>query len=285
MDATILQALESIRCGLLNVVACICTFFGEEVFLVALVAAFYYAIDKKRGRLLAMSVFTAATVNGALKDLVRRPRPYKAGVVSRVDVDNFLVSTKDLDGSYSFPSGHSMNAGAAYTTLSVTTKKKGRIAIFVTLLVLVMLSRLYLGVHYPTDVLAGAAVGILCAVLYAAVQERSEKAALWVFFGMAVFMTLPLLYAESADSFKAAGGMLGAAVGFLIEDRFVNFAPPEKAWKGLLRVVLGVAVLLGLRFLLKAVFPAHNLFQTLRYFLTISAGVCGVPALFKPLKL
>ena len=47
MDAAILQALESIRCGFLNVVACICTFVGEEVFLVALIAAFYYGKPRK----------------------------------------------------------------------------------------------------------------------------------------------------------------------------------------------------------------------------------------------
>ena len=285
MDATILQAFESIRCAFLNVVACICTFFGEEVFLVAFVAVFYYMFDKKRGRALAMAVFTSATLNGALKDLVCRPRPYKAGVVSRVEVDNFLVSTKDLDGSYSFPSGHATNAGAAFTLLSLTEKKKGRIALYIAALLLVMLSRLYLGVHYPTDVLAGAAVGILCGVLFAAVGDRNENALLWIFFGGAVLLSFTLFYAKSADSFKAAGGMLGAAVGFFLEDRFVRFAPPQKTWKGILRVLLGVGVLLGLRFLLKAVFPSDNLFHALRYFLILSAGVCGVPALFKPLRL
>ena len=107
---------------------------------------------RRTGVLAAQSlVLDVLLVNGLLKVLVNRVRPYVA-------VEG-LIAIARLPADASFPSGHT---GASFAVASVIylcmPKKVGIPAIL--LAALIGFSRLYLGVHYPTDVLAGAAVGL-----------------------------------------------------------------------------------------------------------------------------
>ena len=88
-----------------------------------------------------------------LKILIARPRP------GEILSNAFLL--KDMTG-YSFPSGHSIAAFSAFTILGI---KYGHLYFFIFLAVMVSISRIYLGVHYPLDVLAGALLGIIFALI------------------------------------------------------------------------------------------------------------------------
>jgi len=95
-----------------------------------------------------------------LKHLINRTRPYEV-----IDSLSILVSRQD---STSFPSGHTSAAFASWTALrlsipQVFDKKKARLFLILTLVlaILISLSRMYVGVHYPTDILGGLVLGIL----------------------------------------------------------------------------------------------------------------------------
>ncbi len=91
----------------------------------------------------------------ALKNIICRERPCVA-----YPIENMIV---DIPHSYSFPSGHTCSSVAAATIMFIANKKWGILAIL--LAILIAFSRLYNYVHYPTDVLAGAALGLICATL------------------------------------------------------------------------------------------------------------------------
>ncbi len=99
----------------------------------------------KRG-LLALGL-ASATVNGPIKLLVRRPRP-----------SGRLRGRLRMPRSYSFPSGHATSAFAFATAVSREAPTLG--PFLIPLASLVAFSRVYLGVHYPSDVVFGAAVGV-----------------------------------------------------------------------------------------------------------------------------
>ncbi len=100
--------------------------------------------------LLAMGIGALIT-NVAIKNIVARIRPY--------DIITELILLIERQHSFSFPSGHTCASLAASCALYRTLPRKWGIACIV-LAVLIALSRLYVGVHYPSDVLGGAAVGI-----------------------------------------------------------------------------------------------------------------------------
>ena len=104
----------------------------------------------------AFSLFTEfLLLNVWLKNMVHRTRPYV--------MDTNLILLGDRPGDFSFPSGHAAVSFAGAFAIFMHNKKWGVAAI--ALAALIGFSRLYLYVHFPTDVLAGAFVGALCAVI------------------------------------------------------------------------------------------------------------------------
>ena len=115
--------------------------------------------------LLALIIGSVIT-NLVLKAAVARIRPYDA-------VEGLVPLVKKLR-DYSFPSGHtcaSFSCAVVYYKMYPDIKGKGAMA----LAVLIALSRLYVGVHYPTDVLGGAIVGWLSAILALKISVFTEK--------------------------------------------------------------------------------------------------------------
>lgn len=94
-------------------------------------------------------------VNLTLKNLIARPRPYEAMEAIRI----LIPPEKDT----SFPSGHTATAFAGAVAIALEMDTAFGL-VCVAIAILMGISRLYVGVHYPTDVLAGAAIGIFCAL-------------------------------------------------------------------------------------------------------------------------
>ena len=105
------------------------------------------------GTATGISFLTAFTVTEALKYAIRRPRPYITHSMT-------LTTVKTTIG-YSFPSGHTSLTFATATSLSLSCRKWYVVAPSMLWASGVAFSRLYLGVHYPSDVLTGMAVGVL----------------------------------------------------------------------------------------------------------------------------
>lgn len=112
---------------------------------------------RKAGIVSALALIFSLLINNVwLKNMVARTRPYE--VLDRLK----LMIEKQHD--FSFPSGHSGASFASAFALWKTLPKKWGIAALV-LASLIALSRLYVGVHYPSDVLGGILTGILCGFL------------------------------------------------------------------------------------------------------------------------
>lgn len=115
----------------------------------------------------AASLVGSVVVNNLfLKNVVARTRPY--------EVVEGLTRLIEKQSDYSFPSGHTAASFAAAVILFLQLPKKYGIPALI-LAVLISFSRLYLGVHYPTDVLAGAVSGTLIALAVHWIFEKKKK--------------------------------------------------------------------------------------------------------------
>lgn len=163
MEIAILEGLAAIHTPFLTAVMLAFTYMGEVGAIWIAAAAVLLAFRKTRpcGVVLAAAlIIDFLVVNLALKNIVARPRPF---TVSE-ELLAFLEQIEyKLPSGWSFPSGHAAVSFCAAAVLTCFYKGKGAWSIAAA--ALIAFSRLYLGVHYLTDVLAGAAIGALIGVL------------------------------------------------------------------------------------------------------------------------
>lgn len=129
------------------------------IFWIVLAIAFLlYPVNRKTGITMLFGMLASLLINNTLiKNIVQRQRPY--------EVVEGLESLIGKVGEFSFPSGHTSTSFVAATIIAcLLPQKRYGIAAFV-LASLIAFSRIYIGVHYPTDILFGAASGILTGIL------------------------------------------------------------------------------------------------------------------------
>lgn len=167
LDGNILLWIqEHVRNDMLTPVMKFITHLGDAGCIWIALTVLFLLLKKMRktGLLMTCSLIGSLIINNLiLKNLVARTRPYEA-----VDgLQRIIEAQKDL----SFPSGHTGSSFAAAVVIFLTCPRKIGVPALI-LAFLIMFSRLYVGVHYPTDVLAGMVTGTLIAVLVCAVYRR-----------------------------------------------------------------------------------------------------------------
>src|SRR5512136_2301475 len=132
------------------------SFLGTEDFFLLVMPAMVWCVDASLGLRIGMVLLTSTGVNSILKVLVGWPRPFWV---------SDSVKAYAFESSYGLPSGHAQNAMALWGRMAAGLKRAAWVFGLGILILLISLSRLYLGVHFPSDVLAGWIVaGILLAL-------------------------------------------------------------------------------------------------------------------------
>ncbi len=282
---SILYFFEKIRNPVLDVFMQLVTELGSETCFLVVALVIYWCIDKRRGYYLMAVGFLGTIINQFMKLFFRIPRPWVK------DPQFTIVESARADATgYSFPSGHSQTAVGNFGVIAVTAKRKWVRYLAVFFMVLVPVSRMYLGVHTLADV----AVGSLCAlVLITALRPVVYSRKKWAIPALMVFMILCglgfLAYTELAafpadidtvnlahaqkNAYTLLGSMAGFLLGYVIEVKRVNFRVDAVWWAQGLKIVLGlgiaVALKAGLKAPLMALFGGHNLAHFVRYFVVV----------------
>ena len=169
MDQTILLWIQATwHYPILDKIMSMASVMGNKG-LVWIAAALLLMVNRKTRfiGILTLAALLLATVmgEGLLKHLIQRPRPY-----DDFPSINLLIAKSS---AYSFPSGHATSAFAAAAVLARYLKKYA--AAFWALASLIAFSRLYLFMHYPTDIIAGILLGLACGEVSIYLYERKFK--------------------------------------------------------------------------------------------------------------
>jgi membrane-associated phospholipid phosphatase len=268
------------------------TLLGSANFYVALIAIGYWTWDKGSSRRAALLLLASSYANYWLKVSLRNPRP---------PTSNWLPGTEA--SNYSFPSGHAQSSTTVWGWISL----KGRMAwiwgLSMAIILLVGLSRVYIGVHWMGDILLGWSVGAVLLMAALRLEDwassfSSRYGADTIYLGLVVLglvsmvlteILLPVNLAGMEDNFGSNGGfMVGLGIGFLLEKRYVNFEVPESGDRRrvVLRVVIGLTLVMMVMFGLSPLLPSEVYWlRAARYALSVITALFLWPYVFTRLNL
>jgi len=139
------------------------SFLGDEEFYLFIMPAIYWCFDSRLGLKLGLLLMLSNGVNGIFKFMFHSPRPFWV---------NDKVIAYIHESSFGIPSGHSQNAVAIWGYFAALTKKKWLRWLFITIFVLIGLSRIFLGAHFILDVLVGWVLGGLVVFLFIYLEKK-----------------------------------------------------------------------------------------------------------------
>lgn len=295
----LLYWFESIRTPVMDAAMSLITHLGEETFFMVAALFVFWCVDKRRGYYLLAVGFVGTLFNQWLKIVCRVPRPW-------VKDPGFTIveSAREQAAGYSFPSGHVQASVGYLGGIARFTRKTWVRAVCIVLAALVLISRMYLGVHTPADVFVSLAAGVaLVLVLYPLIESTiwAPKRMYAVLGGMLAlslafvafmeFCPFPAdidsenLAAAVKNAYTMAGATAGVMVVYTFDANLLQF--PEKApwWGQIVKLAGGLALVLLVRVALKAPLTAlcggHQIASAIRYFLMVLVAGCVWPMTFR----
>ena len=307
----LVQSMQSLSPALDGVMKAI-SFLGTIEFYILLIPLIYWLVNPSLGIRVLLVLISTDFFGVAFKQLLHQPRPYWVGDVKAVAEET----------SYGIPSTHASDSLAVWGYLAYRLKKGWLWVVSVLVVLLIGLSRLYLGVHFPQDVLGGWLIALVVIFLFVKgepkavpwLKKLSAGAQIGLGFGISILMILAgwlvsLLIAPFPDPadwaqystqarsilhYITLGGFLfGAVAGYVLMRQKAPFQTQGTWWQKLLRYILGIAGLLLIYYGLDIVFGMIAADETalgmilryIRYGSVSLWGIFGAPWVFLKLKL
>lgn len=292
----VLYFFESIRNPVLDTIMLLITKLGEETFFLILAMIMFWCVDKYKGYYMMSVGFIGILTSQFMKLWFRIPRPW-------VKDSNFTVvdGAKTHAGDYSFPSGHSQAAVCTYGSLAYSIRNRWIQVLCILAAILVPISRLYLGVHTPLDVLVGAGLSVILVIALRPVFAKNfSKNAPWIMGFMVLaaigYLCFVHLFPFPADvdagnlasgiqnGYTLIGAICGMVVVYVVDERWLHFSTKATPMGNILKVLLGFILILVIKSGLKT--PLNWLFGELigrgvRYFLMVTVAGIVWPLSFR----
>jgi undecaprenyl-diphosphatase len=299
----ILRFFEGIRNPFLDAFFSVVTKFGEETLFILLGLLFFWCINKKQGYYILFIGFLGTVINQFLKLWFRIPRPW-------VKDPQFTIveSAREAASGYSFPSGHTQCSVGLYGGIARITNNKTLRVVMIVLSALIALSRMYLGVHTPADVLVSVAIATALIFIAYPIFKEAQKSPKVMYAVLFFFLAVIIAYncfvvfngnalvgqtLEEAANYSSAveNGftLLGCALGliciYFLDSKWIHFETKAVWWAQIIKVLGGLALVLlakeGLKVPLDMIFENQLLSRTIRYFIMVIVGGALWPMTFR----
>ncbi len=297
----ILEFFEGIRNPFLDGLFGIITRFGEETILILAAIVTMWCVSKRWGFFLLYTGLLGQIVNQSLKIACEIPRPW----IAYPDFAPVSSAIKEATG-YSFPSGHTQCVTSLFGGIAAINRKKPIVFFLCWAIVfLTGISRCYLGVHYPTDVLVSWIIGIILIAIFFRLFENYQTikkpvldllriSAVLLCLGFCAYTMFSVsrhetVSASDTESISNAVKLSGAAVAFVlcwkIDERYIKYDTKAPLFGQIMKTLLGMVIIFAIKTFLKE--PLHSLFGSepaadfVRYFLIVTFAGTVWPLTFK----
>jgi len=281
MQVEIIKFLQSFHNNFWDKFFILSTKLGEETVYILIIAVLYWCYDKKFGFKLGITYLLSAYINGIFKDIFNSSRP--------IGVDGIRSIYLETATGKAFPSGHTQGVTAFWGYIIHNFKGHRLIkGIGFAIIALVGLSRGYLGLHWPIDILGGWVLG--AAIVYGASRSFRFKSniviPMYIKVSMSIIVPLIVYGLYNTHEFdKLVGIIMGTLAGYFIEKDTLDFHEEGSLTKQTLKLIIGLCAAMAIRIGLKVFFPVQPIFEIVRYFLLGIWITLGAPWLFTVLKI
>lgn len=227
--------LQSISNNFLDMFFTVISFLVTDIPLIAVLCYTYWCISKEKGIKTGFILLNGMQLNFIVKDIFRIERPY---------VKNKAIINKDTEFGYgySFPSNHTQLS----TSFLFSVKRYFNIGKFyipgLILVILIALSRLYLGVHSILDVTVGFILGFLMVKLFGLIIDKIMKSKkYWTAFLFLIMGIIGTFVFKDEDSLKIMLIYLGFLIGFIIENKYIDYKIPKKKYYNIINYIIGIS--------------------------------------------
>ncbi|NLZ49287.1 MAG: phosphatase PAP2 family protein [Clostridiales bacterium] len=274
----IIKFLQSFSTDFLDKAFQFITILGEGVLYVLVIAALYWCVNKSIGLRLAFIQIFSMFTNGVIKNIFKASRPIGQDGI-------FSLRTETATG-YSFPSGHSQGSTTFWAALMRLFKKVWIYILGSIIVLAVGISRLYLGVHWPKDVVGGIIFGVLSVfiadkIIGSALKNQDHRYLL--------ILVLPaflgLIFFQDEDYIKTVALAAGFYVGYLVESKLIAFHTKSSFSQQVIKILIGLLGALILKISFKLLLPDNNIVAFIDYSLLALWIMAGAPFAFVKLGL
>lgn len=279
-----IRAIQSINTPLLDQFFSWVTNLHHEMVYILVLPALFWLYDKRLARYL-FSVFALGFwTNDLLKSIFTASRPDPSQVR--------VLMAQTTHGTAGFPSGHSQTPLIFWGALALYLRQRWFWWIASILVFLIGLSRLYLGLHWPYDVLGGWAIGLLFLAIFWAGRSfligEGQSLATRLFWSVALpalAMVVSLMVKSGGldeMTLTVVGAYAGLMIGSALEEAYVGFDPRRGGtFTQVLKVVIGLVLVLAVKEGFKFVIPDLPVGTGIRYFLVALTATLIAPWLFQ----
>ena len=274
MQIEIIKFIQSMISPFWDVFFQIVTMTGEEYFYILAAAIIFWCVNKKFGYKLGFALLTSTIINTVLKDVINSARPIGVSGIRSLRVETAT--------GQSFPSGHTQGATSFWISSIIHVRKRWIYIVGSLAILLVGISRLYLGVHWPIDVIGGILIGVIWVFISNYIFEYAEATKkTWILMIIIVPMLIGMIFFREKAYYTISGTVLGFYVGYILESKYIQYEVRNTKVKQLIKLVFGLGILIALKGALKEILPINIFSDFFRYFVVGLWITVGAPCIFK----
>ncbi|HDR7282631.1 MULTISPECIES: phosphatase PAP2 family protein [Bacillus cereus group] len=275
IDMLFLEWMISLEGSVLTAFFKLVSIIANETLYLIVISISYWCVSKRKAFHMIVMLSFSGYIGIVIKEFMKIPRPYT--------YDGIQSLYEKSAASYSFPSTHVQLATTFWGSFMILCKKRIIWIIGIVFIILVAISRLYLRVHWLSDIIGAVLFSVIVVYLYTKVTMglSDRKFILLQRIILAVSLIMYVMTSQ-VDNLKLLGVLTGSTIGIMLENHFINMNESNDFKMQVVKTVLGLSIMLIMQFILKKVIPDM---YYLRYAVTGITITFLCPFIFRMLRL